>query len=94
MALSITFEEFVALHPQFAQVGSTMFEQAIVEASAMVSEDVFGDLYSLAVRMKACHIMALEMYGQQASLKGGETTVYEQKFQQLVRIKGPRGTVT
>jgi len=94
MATTVTVEEFMALHPQFAQAGQVMIQQALNEAAPMASESVFGPLYSLAVRMKACHILALEMYGQQASLTGGETTVYEKKFQQLVKIKGPRGAVT
>jgi len=94
MATTVTVEEFMALHPQFAQASQVMIQQALNDAAPMVSESVFGPLYSLAVRMKACHILALEMYGQQASIKGGETTQYEIKFQQLVRLKGPRGNVT
>lgn len=90
----VRVEEFLKLHPQFVSASPQMVAQALAEAAPMVSESVFGKLYSLALRMKACHILALEMYGQQASLKGNETTVYEKKFQQLVRLKGPRGNVT
>lgn len=90
----VTVQEFIQLHPQMAQASQPAIAQALVEAAAMVSEEAFGDLYSLAVRMKACHILAIEMYGQQADIKGGETTQYEIKFQQLVRLKGPRGNVT
>ena len=94
MPIVITVEEFRLLHQQFAQASSTAISQALLEGAAMVSEADFGSLYSLAVRMKACHILAIEMYGQQASIKGGETTQYEIKFQQLVKLKGPRGNVT
>ena len=89
-----TVEEFLSFHPQVSQCGSTAIAQAIENAGAFVNEDVYGDHYDQAVRMKACHILAVEMYGQQASLKGGETTVYEKMFKDIQKVRVPRSTVT
>ncbi len=92
--MTISVEEFLTFHPQFVDCSPAAISQALVEAATMVSQEHFGDLYELAVRLNAAHILAIEMYGQQASIKGGETTQYEIKFKQLVRLKGPRGNVT
>jgi hypothetical protein len=55
---------------------------------------VFGVHWSLAVRMKAADILAIEMYGQQASIKGGETTQYRIKFEQICKLLPTRMLVT
>jgi hypothetical protein len=90
----VTPEEFVDLHPQFAQCSTTMISSALVAALDAVSEDELGDSYQQAYEMQVCHILAIEMYGQQASIKGGETTQYEIKFKELIRRKVAGGLVT
>ena len=88
------YVEFVKLHPQFSQCNASAIKQAICNAALFVDEAIYGPQYLLAVRMKACHILAVEMYGQQASLKGGETTVYQQMFEAIQKVRVPRSFVT
>lgn len=89
-----TYETFVTLHPQFVQCHASAVKAAIKNAATFVDEAIYGTQYDFAVRMKACHILAVEMYGQQASLTGGETTVYEKMFNAIQRVRVPRSFVT
>lgn len=81
----VTVEEFVALHPQFSQASTTMIQAALTAAMAQCSETVFGKLWSLGVRLKTCHLLSLEMYGQQEPVEEGKENPYEKEFNTIVR---------
>lgn len=81
----MTVDDFIKLHPQFVNASPDVVANALVQAANAVDVAEFGDDYQQAFELEACHIIAIEMYGQQASIKGGETTQYKIKFDAIVR---------
>lgn len=82
---TVTVETFLELHPQFRQASPNAVQAALVAAMNMCSETVFGKHWDLAVRMKAAHLISLEMYGQQEPVEEGKENPYEKEFNQIIR---------
>lgn len=81
----VTPEEFTEIHPQFSQASPSMVAAALQAAMAACDEGVFGKQWNYAVRLKACHILSLEKFGQQEPVEEGAENPYEAEFDRIVR---------
>lgn len=90
-----TPEQFLQKHPEFRNAGETLIGAAINDAAACVSEAEFGARYDMAIRYKACALLADGTYGQVTPLPNkGQQTKYQERWDRLVMMIPRMGTVT
>ena len=81
----MTSAELRAIAPEFAKAPEAAVAEAVAQATAYVNAALFGTDTEMAIRLRACHTLALGPYGQQARLisKDG-TTTYQKQFDDLL----------
>lgn len=83
----LTPSAFLELHPEFEGASDAMITQALVDAESMVNADMFLETTNQAIRLLACHNLALSPAGQAARMvnDSGSTTYYTQ-YEKLVKV--------
>lgn len=85
----ITPAQLLEAAPEFEGAPLAMLQTAIDDAATCILEDMFRETYDQAVRLLACHNLALSPYGQSAKLSAanGDSTYYT-RFMKLQRDAG------
>lgn len=88
---AIDYADFVRLHPEFAGAGGqgqTIITQAIVDAESFYDAATFGtaNLHVMAVRYKACSLLASGRYGQVISRNAKPADEYEDRLAEVLRL--------
>lgn len=80
----ITVQTILDNHPEFFGCPEIMIQTAIDDAIVRVDPNMYLKTVDQAVRLLACHHLALSPYGQQARLVSADgTTTYKLQFNEL-----------
>ena len=91
---AVSYSEFVAEFPEFGKDQALLqgvIEAKLADAEALLSEDAYSDLWTLAIKYKAAALLALSPFGMQMRIetKDGEST-YSLIFEKEIRPKMAR----
>ena len=93
MIMAVTLSGFLERFPEFEPHPSGIVNGAITEASADVSEDIFGSQTDRATKHLAAHIVAIQLAQMGIQIgategkvygKGLEATQYGQEFKRML----------
>ena len=87
----IAYADFIKLHPEFAGQGApgqTIVTQAIADAESFYSASVFGasNHHVMAVRYKACVLLASGRYGQVIARNAKPADEYGDRLEEVLRL--------
>lgn len=88
--MPVTPDQIKAEFPEFVNTSSELLAGKIADATGLLNESAFGDLYDQAVKYKACHLIAVSPSGEFARLDpskepDGASTLYERHYLRLLK---------
>ena len=100
--MSVTRNDFLGRFPEFSPHPSGIVDGAIAEASADVSDSIFGDQTDRAIKHLAAHIVAIQLAQMGIQIgategkvygKGLDATQYGQEFKRLTELASASSSV-
>jgi len=84
--MTVLAADLIAAYPEFADTPTAQITAAIESAAGRLDSRIYGTEYDQAVKLQACHLLAVSPFGQQARLvsETGDTT-YQTSLNRLTR---------
>lgn len=84
----VTVGEFKESYPEFKDTDFILVQSKIREATARVSEKIFGNSYKYAVMLKTADLLSVSPSGEQAKLRlENRGNMYSVEFAELAHEK-------
>ncbi len=93
--MAVTYASFIAEFPTFSEVEQVVIDAKIADAQARIDEAAFGDIYDVAVKYLAAHLLTIPPYGMQLGPQESPAkTSFGEEFEKIKLLSHRRGHIT